>query len=207
MALTLRQGDDHIRLSLLPTRPDLQARVLTGAAALIDREARAGVITSGMVLRATGLSGNGMRELAIIAELAPDVSLRDRYSVELVDHVNDQDRSIIERGSSVLTYMNVFTVTPGKRKQVADYFARTVSHLREQPGYVSANVIVSSDGTRAVNIGQFETRGDYLATFRRPKVVAALAGLPGCMRICSGAVSRPPRMRLCEPMHEAAVSP
>jgi quinol monooxygenase YgiN len=204
MALTLRQGADHLRLNLLPTRPDMEARVLAGAVALVNREVHAGVITSGAVLRATGLRGKGMRELAIVTELAPGAPDHNRYSVEIVDHVDGSDHSIIERGSPVFTYINVFAVSPGKRARMADHFARTVPHLRKQRGYVSTNVIVSADGRRVVNIGQYETRGDYLATFRRPEVIAGLAGIPGRLKVGTGGVSRPPRIRLCELAHEVA---
>lgn len=200
MTVTLRQGAGHIRLDVLRTRPDQQSVVLAGAVALVDQEIRDGVVTSGAVLR-----GTGRRDVALVAELAEDTPSRNRYRVEVVDHIDDRDRSVVESGSSLFTFVNVFTVTPGKRVEMVDYFAHTIPFVRRQPGYVSTNLVVSADSRYAVNIGQYETRRDFLAIFRQPEVVGAFAaGFPRRITTYLGVIPRPPRLRLYELAHVVA---
>lgn len=70
------------------------------------------------------------------------------------------------------------------------YFQRLIPIVRVQPGYVSANLLMSLDGRHAVNIGQFQTRQDFQAIFRKPRVAAGFA--QGILR---SIVPGPPRLR------------
>jgi hypothetical protein len=56
--------------------------------------------------------------------------------------------------------------------------------------YVSANLLISLDGCHAANIGQFQTRQDFQAIFRKPRVTMGFAqGILRCI------VPEPPRLR------------
>ena len=45
-------------------------------------------------------------------------------------------------------------------------------------GFVSINILVSLDERYAVNLGQFQTRGDFQAIFRNPRVLLKLSEAP-----------------------------
>jgi len=59
----------------------------------------------------------------------------------------------------ILTLINVFTVTPAKQEELSqlliDATEQTMKHL---PGFISANIHKSFDGTRVVNYAQWNSR-------------------------------------------------
>ena len=64
----------------------------------------------------------------------------------------------IEKHAPYATLINVFTVEPeqaAKLARVLDDATETV--MRHVPGFISANIHVSTDGTRVVNYAQWET--------------------------------------------------
>jgi hypothetical protein len=85
---------------------------------------------------------------------------------------------------------NVFRLMPSKRDDFVHYFQRLTHIVRAQPGYVSANLLISLDGRHAANIGQFQTRQDFQAIFRNPRVMMGFA--QGVLRRI---VPGPPRLR------------
>lgn len=61
----------------------------------------------------------------------------------------------IEKGSKVLTLINVFTVTPEKQQElVALLIKATQETMMHFPGFISANIHRSLDGKKVVNYGQ-----------------------------------------------------
>ena len=61
-------------------------------------------------------------------------------------------RSTIEKGRSVLTLINIFTVEPEKQqKLVALLIEATEQTMKNMPGFVSANIHRSLDGKKVVN--------------------------------------------------------
>jgi quinol monooxygenase YgiN len=90
--------------------------------------------------------------------------------------------STIEKGKNVLTLINVFTVEPEKQQELVkllvDATRQTMKHL---PGFVSANIHQSLDGTRVVNYAQWQNMSAFEAMQRNPlaiphlKAAAALA--------------------------------
>jgi quinol monooxygenase YgiN len=87
----------------------------------------------------------------------------------------------INKGSDVLTLVNVFTVEPGKQdelvKLLTDATEQTMKHL---PGFVSANIHRSLDGTRVVNYAQWASVAAFEAMKQDPKAgphMKAAAGL------------------------------
>ena len=115
---------------------------------------------------------------------------QDLYQIVLVDHITGQKASRLALEDGLFHFINVFRLTPGKRDDFVHYFQRLTHLVRMQPGYVSANLLMSLDGCHAANIGQFQTRQDFQAIFRKPRVTMGFA--QGILRRI---IPRPPRLR------------
>ena len=78
--------------------------------------------------------------------------------------------STIEKGSKILTLINVFTVAPEKQQELValliDATQETMKHLL---GFISANIHRSLDGKRVVNYAQWESKADFEAMQKNPK--------------------------------------
>lgn len=68
----------------------------------------------------------------------------------------------IATDQDVATLINVFTVTRENQKRVVDLLIElTEQVMRHRPGFVSANIHASLDGTRVVNYAQWRSREDF----------------------------------------------
>lgn len=68
----------------------------------------------------------------------------------------------------VFTLINVFTVTPENQQQLAETLAETTETIaRHLPGFISASIHKSSDGTRVVNYGQWVDQASFRALIQR----------------------------------------
>lgn len=64
----------------------------------------------------------------------------------------------------VVTLINVFTVTPEAQQQLVDLLIEATEQvMRHRPGFVSANIHTSADGSRVVNYAQWRTAEDFQA--------------------------------------------
>jgi quinol monooxygenase YgiN len=63
----------------------------------------------------------------------------------------------IEAKTGVVTHINVFTVPKEKQQELVDSLIETVKAAREVPGWISASVHRSFDGTHVTNYVQFES--------------------------------------------------
>jgi heme-degrading monooxygenase HmoA len=90
----------------------------------------------------------------------------------------------------ILTLINVFTVTPAKQEELSqlliDATKQTMKHL---PGFISANIHKSFDGTKVVNYAQWNSREDFEAMTKNPEAIPH-------MRACTALASFEPI--LCE---------
>ncbi|MBC7957807.1 MAG: antibiotic biosynthesis monooxygenase [Cytophagales bacterium] len=78
--------------------------------------------------------------------------------------------STIEKGNSVLTLINVFTVEPEKQPAlVALLIDATEQTMRHMPGFISANIHRSLDGKKVVNYAQWRSKADFEAMTRHPQ--------------------------------------
>ena len=78
--------------------------------------------------------------------------------------------STIEKGNSVLTLINVFTVEPEKQqKLVTQLIEATEQTMKHMPGFVSANIHRSLDGKKVVNYAQWESMAAFEAMRKNPK--------------------------------------
>ena len=103
----------------------------------------------------------------------------------------------IQQNSGYATLINVFTVDPDRATQLADLLnMATEEVMRHQPGFRSANIHVSTDGTRVVNYAQWDSAEAYRAMLDNPTThqhMAAAASL---------AISFEPHLYTVESVHE-----
>ncbi len=75
----------------------------------------------------------------------------------------------ISRDQDVLTLINVFTVVPERQQSLADVLREaTETVMNKLPGFVSANIHKSLDGTRVTNYAQWQNREAFEAMLRNP---------------------------------------
>ena len=76
----------------------------------------------------------------------------------------------ITQNSDVVTLINVFTVEPRDQQRLVDLLGEaTESAMERMPGFVSANIHRSLDGTKVVNYAQWEGREAYRAMLENPE--------------------------------------
>lgn len=74
----------------------------------------------------------------------------------------------ISEDQDVVTLINVFTVEPEHQQRLVDLLVQsTEAVMSDQPGYVSANIHKSLDGTTVTNYAQWRTREDFEAMLQR----------------------------------------
>jgi heme-degrading monooxygenase HmoA len=67
------------------------------------------------------------------------------------------------------TLINVFTVAPERAAELAEMLrTATEETMRFAPGFISANIHVSTDGTRVVNYAQWQSAEAYRAMLHDP---------------------------------------
>ena len=75
----------------------------------------------------------------------------------------------IETHAAYATLINVFTVAPERASELAEVLDdATDKVMRHVPGFISANIHVSTDGTRVVNYAQWESAEAYQAMLADP---------------------------------------
>jgi heme-degrading monooxygenase HmoA len=76
----------------------------------------------------------------------------------------------ISEAGGVATLINVFTVAPEDQQHLLDLLVEaTESVMKGLPGFVSANLHKSLDGTRVVNYAQWRSREDFEAMLSNPE--------------------------------------
>jgi quinol monooxygenase YgiN len=75
----------------------------------------------------------------------------------------------IERHAPYATLINVFTVAPERASELAALLDdATEKVMRHVPGFISANIHVSTDGTRVLNYAQWQSAEAYGAMLADP---------------------------------------
>ena len=70
----------------------------------------------------------------------------------------------ISQDQDVVTLINVFTIEPEDQQRLVDLLAEaTEATMSGQPGYVSANIHKSLDGTKVTNYAQWRSREAFEA--------------------------------------------
>ena len=75
----------------------------------------------------------------------------------------------IAADQDVATLINVFAVTCENQQPLIDLLIEATEQvMRHRPGFVSANIHASLDGTRVVNYVQWRSREDFQAMLEDP---------------------------------------
>ncbi|GHH43777.1 antibiotic biosynthesis monooxygenase family protein [Lentzea cavernae] len=82
---------------------------------------------------------------------------------------------IIRVGPTV-TQINVFTVEPDRQQPLIDYLAAAAQVASEVPGWMSASLHRSLDGTRVVNYAQSESHDAAQRVFQHLKSRGMIEG-------------------------------
>lgn len=78
----------------------------------------------------------------------------------------------------VATLINVFTVTRMTQQPLVDLLTEATEQvMRHRPGFISANIHASLDGTRVVNYAQWRSRDDFLAMLDDPTAIPRRANI------------------------------
>jgi len=84
----------------------------------------------------------------------------------------------ISMGRKVVTLINIFTVAPENQDRLLELLGQaTDGVMRKLPGFISANLHRSVDGTRVVNYAQWENREAFEAIFTNPQAVEHMAAI------------------------------
>jgi len=76
----------------------------------------------------------------------------------------------IRKGRDVLTLVNVFTVKAENQQKLVDMLVEaTDKTMKKLPGFISASIHRSLDGTKVVNYAQWRSREDFDAMRNNPE--------------------------------------
>jgi heme-degrading monooxygenase HmoA len=82
-------------------------------------------------------------------------------------------QSVIRADAPIVVLINVFTCTPDNQQRLVEAWQRgTDDVMRSLPGFISANIHRSLDGTKVINYAQWRSREDFQASFANPQVAA-----------------------------------
>ena len=103
----------------------------------------------------------------------------------------------IRKGRDVLTLVNVFTVRPENQQKLVDMLVEATDEtMKKLPGFISASIHRSLDGTKVVNYAQWRSKTDFDAMRQNPAAqphmaaVAAIATFDPILCEVSESVSR-----------------
>jgi quinol monooxygenase YgiN len=78
----------------------------------------------------------------------------------------------IDPQQEVATLINVFTVAPENQQRLVDLLVEaTEKVMRKVPGFVSASIHKSADGTRVANYAQWRSAEDFDAMLKNPQAL------------------------------------
>ena len=76
----------------------------------------------------------------------------------------------IRADAPLVTLINVFTVDPADQQRLIEAWQRATDDvMRHRPGFISANIHRSLDGTKVVNYAQWESREAFQAMLQDPE--------------------------------------
>jgi quinol monooxygenase YgiN len=84
----------------------------------------------------------------------------------------------IRADRACVTLINVFTVQPADQQRLVELWQRSTEEtIRHLPGFISASIHRSLDGTKVVNYAQWESGESFSAMLRDPAARAWLEQL------------------------------
>jgi antibiotic biosynthesis monooxygenase (ABM) superfamily enzyme len=77
--------------------------------------------------------------------------------------------TVIDAEQDVATLINVFKVSPERQQQLVEILEEATEQvMRHLPGFRSANIHASGDGTKVVNYAQWASAEDFQAMLEDP---------------------------------------
>jgi quinol monooxygenase YgiN len=108
--------------------------------------------------------------------------------------------TVITEHADHATLINAFTVEPGRARQLVDLLtAATEDVMQHIDGFISANIHLSTDGTRVVNYAQWRSAAAYQAMLQN---TTAQQHMALCAELASG---YDPHLYTVESVHTATV--
>ena len=105
----------------------------------------------------------------------------------------------IQPNAPLATLINVFAVAPERAAELAEQLRlATEETMQFVPGFISANIHISTDSTRVVNYAQWQSAEAYTAMFEDPSTREHMAV---CAAIATGFE---PHLYTVESVHPAA---
>jgi heme-degrading monooxygenase HmoA len=84
--------------------------------------------------------------------------------------MGERTMATISKDRKLMTLVNVFTVDPEKQTELANLLiSATNDAMRHLPGFISASIHRSVDGTKVVNYAQWRSQEDFAALKENPK--------------------------------------
>ena len=81
---------------------------------------------------------------------------------------SEETVTTISTKASVVTLANTFKVEPEDQQRLVDVLVESAEVMQDIPGFVSASIHKSLDGTRVLTYGQWESREAWEAMLRNP---------------------------------------
>lgn len=98
-----------------------------------------------------------------------------------VANIGEEKLTTISKTADVVTLINVFLVEPENQQLLVDLLIEATEDVMcKLPGFVSANIHKSLDGTHVTNYAQWRSIEDFRAIFKNPE---ALAHMPAIGKI------------------------
>ncbi|OCB56975.1 antibiotic biosynthesis monooxygenase [Mycobacterium vulneris] len=105
----------------------------------------------------------------------------------------------IQEHSDHATLINVFTVEPQRAADLVELLRQATDDvMRHVPGFITANIHLSTDGTRVVNYAQWRSADDFRAMLADPVTREHMG------RCADIAVSYDPHLYTVESVHRAS---
>jgi hypothetical protein len=117
-----------------------------------------------LALRACGLAGSRPDN-----EIPPGVPAVGFQALHAFGAQLESNMPTIIAGNGVITQVNVFTTTPDKQQPLIDLLIEAANWARPTPGWMSASLHRSLDGTRVVNYAQCSDIVSWQAVMERLK--------------------------------------
>lgn len=76
----------------------------------------------------------------------------------------------ISTENDVFTLVNIFPVDPENQRKLADVIIGATENIKHLPGYVSANVHLSTNGRYVINYAQWRSEADFRNFHNTPEM-------------------------------------
>lgn len=91
---------------------------------------------------------------------------------------SDRIVTTIAQDQELITLINIFKVAPENQQRLVDLLIDATEEVMcKLPGFISANVHKSLDGTRVTNYAQWRSIEDFKAIFRTPEATAHMPAI------------------------------